>query len=370
VADHAPQTLGRRALNRALLERQLLLRRVAMPAADVIERLVGMQAQVPQSPYVGLCSRVEGFRPEELSELIAERKAVRSNLMRATIHLVTARDAPGLSALAAPVRSRAHMGSAYGKAVAELDIPAVAADARRLLAETPRTRAELEAPLAKRWPGVDPVSLTHAAVFNLALVQVPPRGLWGESGQARWTTVGAWLGEEPPAEAPLDEIVLRYLGAFGPASPQDLQTWCGRTRMREVFERLRPQLVTFRDENGKELFDLPDAPRPDPDTAAPVRFLPDYDNLILSHADRARVIADDDRKRLTLANRLLSAFLVDGFVRGAWRIERAKGTATLIIVPFERLAKAERAQITEEAESLLGFAAAGDAHAIRFDPID
>ena len=157
-------------------------------------------------------------------------------------------------------------------------------------------------------------------------------------------------------------MVLRYLGAFGPASVKDAQTWSGLTRLGEIFERLRPRLRTFRDEGGKELFDLPDAPRPDPDVPAPARYLPAFDNLILSHADRARVIADDYRKAIASKNGMVPAtFLIGGFARGLWKMERTRGKAALSIEPFESLSRDERDALVEEGERLLRFAASGGA---------
>jgi hypothetical protein len=151
-------------------------------------------------------------------------------------------------------------------------------------------------------------------------------------------------------------MVVRYLGAFGPATVKDVQTWSGLTRLGQVFDWLRPRLRTFRDEHGKELFDLPDAPRPDPDTPSPPRFLPDFDNLILSHVDRTHVIASEYRKVIASKNGMVpTTVLVDGFVRGTWKTERARGKATLVIEPFETLAKKDRGALSEEGERLIRF---------------
>jgi hypothetical protein len=199
-------------------------------------------------------------------------------------------------------------------------------------------------------------------------VQVPPRGLWSTSGQATLTSAEAWLGRDLDARPSPDELVLRYLRAFGPAGVADVQKWCGLTRLGEVVERLRPRLRSFRDEAGRELFDLPRAPRPDPDTPAPPRFLAEYDNVLLSHADRTRIMAAEHRWGVfTVNGRVLGTILVDGFVAGTWAIARDGGRATLRIQPFARLAKADRAALAEEGERLLGFAAAGaEDHDVRF----
>ncbi|MGH2614063.1 MAG: winged helix DNA-binding domain-containing protein [Thermomicrobiales bacterium] len=360
--------LSQRALNRALLERQLLLRREKRTAAETIEHLVGMQAQEPNNPYTALWSRLEGFQPEELSQSIAERHAVRMGLMRATIHLVTARDALALRPVMQSVLAGTFGSSAFARDIAEVDLDALLAAGRALVEDQPRTRAELRPLLAERWPGYDSNSLAHAIGFLLPLVQVPPRGLWGKSGQARLTTLETWLGL-PLAPEPLpDTAVLRYLAAFGPATVADIRIWSRLTGLREVVDRLRPRLVTFRDERGRELFDLPDAPRPDPDTPAPPRFLPEYDNIVLSHDDRNRIIVHDHWPMQQRGpGGFIGSLLVDGFVTAAWRIERQRDSATLRIEPLRRLTAAEETSVTEEGSSLLTFLVDdADRHDIQF----
>ncbi|MFD8844901.1 winged helix DNA-binding domain-containing protein [Streptomyces pseudogriseolus] len=310
TAPPSPPVLGPRALSRATLARQLLLSRSPMSATAAVEHLVGLQAQNVKPPYYALAARLDGFTPEALSRPLAVR-------------------------------------------------------ARALVEEEPRTMKELREALLEDWPDADPQALSVAARCKLPLVQITPRGLWGRSGQVRLTTAEHWLGRPAePAQAP-DATVLRYLAAFGPASVKDMQTWAGLTRLREAFERLRPRLVTFRDENGTELFDLPDAPRPDPDTPAPPRFLPEFDNLLLSHADRTRVVPPELKGRHWKGNVAYRTLLVDGFLAGLWRLD----DDALVIEPFGRLDRARRAEVTAEAERMLGVLHPGRRYDVRFGTV-
>jgi len=350
--------LTQRALNRALLERQLLLRRVELPAIDVIERLVGMQAQVPNDPYMGLWSRIEGFRTDELASLIVERRAVRATtLLRGTIHLVSARDALQMRAVLQPNIERQWRHSPFARALAGVDVGEVVTAGRAMLAECPHTIAELGKRLHERWPDHEATDLGYTIRYLVGLVQIPPRGLWGRSGGPVLDTIEQWLGAPLATNASVDDLVLRYLAAFGPATAKDVHAWSGLTGIGEVLGRLRPGLRTFRDEAGRELFDIPDGPLPDPETPAPVRFLPEYDNLVLSHDDRSRVI---DR-RFGLDGWLRGTILVDGFVRGTWRQDTKRGAATMLIGLFADLAADDRAEVESEAARVLEFLAA-DAH--------
>ena len=323
-----------------------------MPVGQMLEHLVGMQAQNPLDPYFGLWSRLEDFRPEVLSTLVEARHAVRLGLMRGTLHLASDRDALALWPLMAPVMARSWLSSPFRKQLDGVDVEEVIASARALLEEAPRTSSSLGKLLQERWPDRDARSLAHPVRFLLPVVQIPPRGLWGKTGTATWSMLESWLGRPLAAAARQDQAVLRYLAAFGPASVSDIRTWSWSTGLREVVERLRPALVTFRDVAGRELFDLPDAPRPDPATPAPPRFLPEYDNLLLSHADRSRVIPEAALGRVT---GWVGTFLVDGFLAGQWRIDRGKADTTLVLEPFEPLNEGQRADLVEEAEALLAF---------------
>lgn len=356
AANAAAPVLSTRALNRATLERQLLLRRSADLSVDAaVAHLLGLQAQNVKPPYYALAARLEGFDPEGLSGLLASRDLVRIVTMRSTIHLHTADDALVLRPLVQAARSREL--NAFRKGLTGVDLEELASIARGAVEEEPRTMKQLREILLPRWPDADPQSLAVAARCLLPLVQVTPRGLWRRSGQVALTTVEHWLGhpsEPVPAAVPApDATVLRYLAAFGPASVKDMQTWAGLTRLRATFERLRPQLRTFRDENGVELFDLSDAPRPDADTPAPARFLPEFDNLLLSHADRSRVVPPEYKGRTWKGNIAYNTFLVDGFLAGVWRVEEGAAPAVLTIEPFGTLTKAQRRELTDGAERLM-----------------
>lgn len=362
------EMLDPRALNRALLARQLLLQRHALSAAEAIERLVGIQSQAPLPPYYGLWTRLEGFAPAELSDLITGRVVVRIVLMRGTVHLVTARDCLALRPVLQPLLERwFHRSSPYGRQLAGVDIAAVVTAGRALVEETPYTLAALGALLRERWPDREANALAQAIRALAPLVQVPPRGLWGVSGQTTLTTTEAWLGQPLATDTAPDALILRYLAAFGPATIADAQKWSGLTALRAPFARLRPRLLTFRDERGRELFDLPDAPRPDPATPAPARFLAEFDNVLLAHADRTRITSEEHRARFMTVNGLvLGTVLVDGFVGGLWKIARERGAATLHVTPFAPLALPARAALTEEGARLLAFAAPGEQHDIAF----
>ena len=347
--------LSVRALNRATLARQHLLHRTSLPVLDLIEALVGLQAQTPHTAYVGLWTRLEDFRAEELSDRLLDRSVVRLALMRGTIHLVTARDAWGLRPLVQPVLDRAFKGQ-FGRRLAGVDTAEVVAMGRAFVDAEPRSFRALGDHLLTRWPDRDRAALEQAVRAGVPLIQVPPRGVWGRNGPIAHTSIEAWLGEPPPALPTLDELVRRYLGAFGPASVMDAQAWCGLTRLGDVFERLRPELRTFRDDNGRELFDLPDAPRPDPDTPAPVRFLYDFENLLLSYADRSRAMPPGSERDLgARTQESLNTFTVDGFVRGTWRAEGTRDGATLVVTPSRTLSAVETSALVAEGDGLLRF---------------
>jgi hypothetical protein len=371
-----PEGLTRRALNRALLDRQLLLRRASAPGegarADrvlsTVEHLAGLQAQAPFPPYYGLWSRLADFQPAELAGLLTSRRAVRIALMRGTIHLVSARDCLMMRPLIQPVLDRA-LKASFGGQLAGVDYPALAAAGREMVEAGPRTFSELGELLSGSWPAHPPAALAQGVRALVPLVQVPPRAVWGAAGLARHATAEVWLGSPLVHQPDLGELVKRYLAAFGPATVADMQAWSGLTRLAEVTGQLRPELRVFRDEAGRELFDLPEAPRPDPATPAPARLVAPFDNLVLGHADRSRVISEPNRARLfSRANVFPGTVLVDGFAAGSWRITRSPGAATLTLELFEPVPREARDELGQEAEGLLTFAAPDVAtRDIRFD---
>ncbi|HWN23312.1 MAG TPA: winged helix DNA-binding domain-containing protein [Gaiellaceae bacterium] len=328
--------------------------------------LVGLQAQVPRDPYVALRARLEGFAPAQLERALLEREVVRIGVMRGTIHLVTAADCLPLRALVQPVydalvwRHRDLSPLLHG-----VDLAPVVAFGHERLRERPLPLPELREALARRFPDRDAAALAYACVMLVPSVQVPPRGLWTRSARVTLAAADAWLGRKAASEPEVGELVLRYLGAFGPATVSDATTWSRLTGLREVFERLRPRLVTFRDERGRELFDLPDAPRPDLQTPAPVRFLPEYDNVLLSHADRSRFARADAGCRLTPPPGGLGwgAVLVDGLGSAIWR--REDGDLVLRHLP---LPKRRLASVVAEGRRLLRFLEAdGDVRPTELD---
>jgi DNA glycosylase AlkZ-like len=361
------EVLSQRSLNRALLERQGLLRRWPISPAEAIERLVGMQAQVPLAPYVGLWSRVEYFQTDQLADLLTTHGAVRASLMRATLHLVTARDCLRLRPVLQPVMQRGFSsGSPFGRALAGVDLDELRALARTLLDEKPRTKAQLGPLLAKRWPDRKPVDLAYGVSYLLPLVQVPPRGVWREAGSARLATVESWLGRPMDTDTDPDELVMRYLAAFGPASVADIRAWSGLAGVRAIADRLRPRLRISRDDTGRELLDMPDAPLPDPDSPAPPRFLPEFDNVLIAYADRRRIIPPQHHSQV-IAKLGTPMVLVDGFVAGFWRVTREGGKATLHVGLLESQRDRQIESIAAEGERLLAFLASeAESRAVSF----
>ncbi|MBC6457411.1 winged helix DNA-binding domain-containing protein [Actinomadura sp. HBU206391] len=377
-----------------------------MPALEAVRHLVGLQAQLPDPPYIGLWTRLAGFRQDALTRLLFDRQVVRSSVLRGTQHLVAAQDFPWLRPLMQPALDRGRQ-AAFGRSTAGLDLAELTAVGRALLAGRTLTRPRLGELLAEHgraagWGERDPQALAWSVQCLVPLIHAPPNGTWGKGGATPFMLAEDWLGRpvrsadqlvrrpQSPPESPLDgsdgspdggpdggadggpadsteRMIRRYLAAFGPASVKDMQVWSGLTRLNATVERLRPHLRVFRAETGMELFDLPGAPLPDPETPVPVRFLPAFDNLMVAHHERDRVMTEEHRRRVISGSLVRATVLVDGFVRGVWALERGRRTATLVIEPFEPLSHGDLAAVADEGTRLLAFAAADTAaHDVRF----
>ena len=348
--------ISTRALNRALLERQMLLERHKLSALDAIERLVGLQAQVARPPFIGLWTRLHGFDRSELATALHDRRAVRVTAMRGTLHVMTTADYVAMRGAMQPMLTRGMQAVLRGR-TALLQLEALEVEARKFFGKSAATFDALRDHLKAKFPGADERAMAYAIRTHVPLVQVPTDASWAFPAAADFALADRWLSKKVSTSATSPKaLVLRYLAAFGPATPADAQAWSGLPALREVFELLRPSLVTFRDERKRELFDLPHAARPDEDTDVPVRFIPDFDNLVLSHDDRSRVMSDAHRSRVTLKNlQVRATFLVDGLVAGTWKSERKRAAAVLVIEPFASIPKRAKAALEEEGESLLAF---------------
>jgi hypothetical protein len=352
-----PDVLTLRQINRATLARQMLLARERVTALTAVERLVAVQAQWPRPPFLGLWSRVEGFRRGDLAALLLSHKVVRATLLRGTLHLCTAADFAALRPAVQPLLDAAVQIILKDRAQG-LDIPKLVAQARTVLAAEPCTFEVLRDHFARAHPKLDERAMGYAVRMALPMVQVPTAAdAWAFPANACFALAEEWIGKKiAPAPARPDALVLRYLAAYGPSSVADVQAWSGLPRLRDTLEALRPKLRVFRDEGRRELFDLPDAPRPEADVPAPVRLVADYDNVIGTRADE-RFVARAHRPRVFLsALRLAATVLVDGFVAGTWKLERKKDVATVTVDAFAPFAPRVKKEVIAEAEALLRFA--------------
>jgi hypothetical protein len=326
---------------------------LSVPAA--IERLVGLQAQQTLPPYVGLWTRLRDFRRDDLAHLIENRTIIKATLMRATLHLFTTEDYLLLRTTLQPALAQASESIAKRRGE-ELDIEKILTAARQYIAEKPRTFAEISKMLTELMPDTDVGAMRYTVRTHLPLVQTPINSGWSYPGNPQFTLAESWLGKPICGEENLRTLVFRYLAAFGPATVTDIQTWSGLVKLKDAIETLKPDLLVYRDEQRRELLDLPGMSLPAAGTPAPERFLPEFDNLLLSHTNRTRVIADAHRAKVYLPGlRVAATFLVDGFVRGVWKVEKTKKAAALVIEPFDSLTKQSRDALAEEAEQLIRF---------------
>jgi Winged helix DNA-binding domain len=349
------RTLKQRELNRALLARQLLLERRELGALEAIEQVAGLQSQASAPPFIGLWTRLDAFHESELQRLIDERQVVRATMMRHTIHFVSAGDYGWLRQTIQPALD-ANFGAQTRKRLAGVDLDPFLDAARSGFVERPLTFAEVKELIRSLDPDCDVDAIAYGVRTHLRLAGVPNGSRWRFGGRAPFVLAEDWLARPLPPSGDPAEMIRRYLAAFGPATPADATAWSGVGGLRAAFEKLRGELRVFRDEGGRELFDVPDGPLPDAETPAPVRFLPEFDNTLLGHRDRTRVIADEHRPRVYLiAGRMLGTLLLDGFAAATWKIERTRGEAVVAIDPFRTISKAERKAIEPEAEALLAF---------------
>ncbi|GGL32905.1 winged helix DNA-binding domain-containing protein [Planomonospora parontospora] len=360
--EGGPLIISRRVLNRTLLDRQFLLARTSRAPLDVLRHLVAVQGQEPNWPYVGLWTRIDGFRHEQLEALIHDRAVVRSTAIRRTVHLVCAHDFAWLRPAVEPVVGAALRHSYYAQEIEGVDLDELARTGREVLRGRTLTRGELGRSLGERFPGRHARRLADAVELLEPLVHGPSAGVWGawrNRSSIEVALAEEWTGVPMAPERRLETMVVRYLAAFGPASVMDVQAWAGVTRLREVVEGLRPRLRVHRDEDGRELFDVPEATLADADLPAPVRFLPAFDNVLLGHRDRTRVISEEDRRRIApAASGGVPAFLVDGFVGGTWALE----DGAVLVSPFRPLA--DPGAVLAEAERLLPFIGARTARIV------
>ncbi|MDO9352744.1 MAG: winged helix DNA-binding domain-containing protein [Solirubrobacteraceae bacterium] len=350
----ATQTITLEELGRATLARQHLLERTGDTALEVIERLVGLQSQVPNPAFTGLWSRIRDFDFDELSALMTDRWTVRLTLMRATVHLVSATDARGLRPLLQEVYERQFLPS-RARTLLAVDLTDLDAYVTDLLWEAPRSAKDLEVLLGDRWPAEPQKMLLTVARLRLPLVQVPPRGVWGESLQTTYALLTEFVGA-PLDPMPRDEAVRRYLAAAGPATVDDFERWSGLVGFATTFAALadRDELLRFTGPGEAELFDLPDAPRPAPDTPAPVRILPEWDSMLMMHADRGRVVDPDRRAALLSVNGIYaSSVLAGGRIVAAVKTSKGKAGGVIDVWPFETLTKRTQGAIAAEGEGLL-----------------
>jgi len=346
----------RRGLNRALLERQLLLERKPLRATQAVERLGGLQAQSAPSPYLSLWTRLEGFERDELTKALTERRLVKALLQRGTLHVAAPRTywammtvRKTLAASLWPASYEARLPSARIAQIAELLQAEL--DGREL------TYKEVQAVLEPHaTEGVPPTFLWRRVQGYSDVIHVPPSGIWGYGGRGVYTAAAGKVRGTPPAPTEaFDQVVRIYLSAFGPATKQDVGQWAGVPRMKPIAASLgRLSLRTFASEGGKVLYDLARAPLPDPDTPAPPRLVPRFDNLVLSHADRSRILGDIPPSRIVTNNGLVHAtILVDGMVAGTWQLEQGR----VVLEPFGKLDAGVKRRLKEEADRLEDFVA-------------
>jgi Winged helix DNA-binding domain len=339
------RTLTQRALNRALLARQRLLERDRSTIPRLLERIGGLQAQYAPSMYIGLWSRLDGFARDDLTRALERKRVVQGTLMRQTIHLVSVRDYWPF-ALAIRDTRREWWLKAHKDGPSAREMADAAKRLRRALVDGPLRRSELDQLVGAGAVGVNGVGMW------LDLVRVPPAGTWERRRADLYAAAEEWIGapSSSSADDACEHLVQRYFSGFGPASRKDIADWAGLPlkQVASVLEQMR--LRRFRDEAGTELYDLPRAPLPDPDTTAPVRFLPVWDATLLAHARSTGILPEEHRAKVfnTKTPQSVQTFLVDGIVSGTWTHEKGR----IRLQPFGRLDSSARRRLNEESEGL------------------
>ncbi|CAN5838623.1 winged helix DNA-binding domain-containing protein [soil metagenome] len=344
----ADETLTDRDLNRALLARQMLLERQPLAPVEALRRLVGVQAQLPRTPFLGLWSRLAGFKPESLREAIEAREVVRATAMRSTLYLMTAAD---FLAFRGSLRTGETIALPGGTKTTVSDLEPVLALARAHFAE-PREFETLREALEKA--GYSDVRvMAYAARQLLPLVQAASDTPYGFSPGGEFVLAKAYLDKEIAADPSPADLLRRYLAAWGPAMPADFSGWSGLKGVAALFEEIAGELVTFRDERKKRLYDLQDAPRPGGDIPAPPRFVPDFDAVTQGHQDRARIVPAAHAPKIASKNlQVPQMLLVDGFVAGTWKLEAKRKVATVTVTAFEKFSVKDRKAVEAEAIAL------------------
>jgi hypothetical protein len=339
--------LSNRALNRATLARQMLLERSDWTPVEVVEFLCGLQSQQTHDPYIALWTRLNGFHHEDLTRLITDKTLLRATTMRGTLHLHTVGDMVGIRALVQPFLS-AQWQSNFLKRFGSENKAAALKAGIKLIDKEPMTSGKLGNDLKVKYPTAEPIALQTLVALHETLIQIPPTRVWGSGHAPVLQRIEKWLPDAPRPSLSRETLVQRYLAAFGPASINDMQTWCRLTKLSAEFKRIENELVTFEDEDGRVLYDLPDAPRPDGDTPAPVRFLPLYDNVYLGYDDRRRMLSPATAHLGNMFQAFKPAVLIDGQINAGWAIEYKKGAAILAIAPYRKFTKSERQELEDE----------------------
>lgn len=365
----AETRLTLRQLNRTLLARQMLLARQDMSPVAATEHLIALQSQIPNPPYIGLWTRLRSFERSQLTALLESREIVRAPWIRSTLHLVSAADHQRFQSVIQPALLRGFR-SFFGARGADLDIERLVGIAKPFLESNQPSIGALRTHLQAQEPTLNKEAMAYAVRSYLPLVQIPPSGTWGAGTRATYTTADNWLG--PAVSSDLPSLFRRYLAAYGPADIMDFQTWTGMTRLKSQLAPALADLVVYQSESGRDMYDLPESTIAAPDSIAPLRFIPEYDNVLIAHRDRSRILPDEHRKKVFLsAGRVIGTVLIDGFVGATWKVKKDKHSLTLNVKLFEAKPNDCLQEIQEEGNRLLRFYdEEASSHAVVIDTCD